>query len=91
MDVKEAVQTAKRYVVDILADENIRNIATEEVVPLGDNWKVTISFFRNEPGGTLGEALLSTSSWKNRVFKVIEIKGSGAVVSMTHRTFPVSN
>ena len=91
MDVKEAVQTAKRYVVDILADENIRHIATEEVVPLGDNWKVTISFFRNEPGGTLGEALLGTSSWKNRVFKVIEIRESGAVISMTHRTFPISN
>ena len=90
MDVKEAVQTAKKYVVDIMADENIRNIATEEVVPIGDNWKVTISFFRNEPGGTLGEALVGTSSWKNRVFKVIEIRGSGAV-SMTHRTFSVSN
>ena len=89
MDGKEAVQTAKKYVVDILADENIRNIATEEVVPLGNNWKVTISFFRNEPGGTLGEALVG-SSWKNRVFKVIEIRGSGAV-SMTHRTFPGSN
>ena len=31
MDVKEAVQTAKKYVVDVLSDEGIQHVATEEV------------------------------------------------------------
>ena len=50
VDVKKAVQLAKKYIVDVLYDENIRHVATEEVVfnTSEDTWKVTVSFFRPE-------------------------------------------
>ncbi len=48
MDVKEAVKVAKLYVADLMADEQISNIALEEVEfdPDSSNWKVTIGFDR---------------------------------------------
>ena len=90
MDVKEAVQTAKKYVFDILCDEDIQDLATEEVVHRGGTWRVTVSFYR--PPSRVGIAsALTGSSWKDRSFKVIEVDQGGAVVSMTHRTFPASD
>ena len=94
MDVKEAVQTAKSYVVNVLSGEDIQSVATEEVV--FDNqagaWKVTVSFFRPEKRlQGVAATLAGGTPWQGRSFKVIEINRDGAVVSMTHRTFPVSN
>ena len=94
MDVKEAVQTAKRYVVDVLSGEDIQHLATEEVVfdERKLSWKVTVSFFRpeNQMQG-LAAAVVGGASWKDRSFKVIQINRAGAAVSMTNRIFPVSN
>ena len=48
MDVKEAVQTARKYLVDIFADDNIKDVGLEEIdFDDGTNvWKVTIGFSR---------------------------------------------
>ena len=94
MDVKKAVQLAKKYIVDVLYDENIRHVATEEVVfnTSEDTWKVTVSFFRPEDRfQDIGSTLAGGGSWKDRSFKVIEIDEDGEILSMTHRTFPASN
>ena len=96
MDVKEAVETAKRYVAYVLSDEGIQHVATEEVAfdEGKHSWKVTISFFRpeNQMQG-LAATLAGGASWKQRTFKIVEINRAGEAVSMTHRTFllPVSN
>ena len=94
MDVSEAVKTAKNYVVEVLHDEGIRHIATEEVLFDEKNsyWRVTVSFFRpeNKMEG-LAATLSGGVSWKDRSFKVVEINQAGTVISMTHRTFPSSN
>ena len=46
MDVKEAVRTAREYVVDLFQDENIINVGLEEVVfeEVSAVWKITIGF-----------------------------------------------
>lgn len=91
MDVKEAVQTAKAYVTEIFADEDIRYVSLEEATfdDTAGAWKVTIGFFRpwNHVHGL--QAAMSGTGWKERSFKIVQIDdGSGRVVSMTHRTLP---
>ena len=50
MDVKQAVQTAKEHVVDVLrsTDESIANVGLEEVEfnELNKVWAITIGFSR---------------------------------------------
>ena len=48
MDVKEAVQTAKKYVAELFTGETIANVGLEEVVfdDTSNNWEVTIGFSR---------------------------------------------
>ena len=87
MDVKEAVRTAKKYVIDLFSDEDIRAVVLEEIVSEGGTWKVTLSFIR--PQGQGLTATLTGLSWKDRSFKVIEVDHLGEVQSVTHRTFPV--
>ncbi|MCY4654428.1 MAG: hypothetical protein OXC95_14845 [Dehalococcoidia bacterium] len=48
MDVKQAVKTAKDYVVSLYDEEEITNVGLEEVEfnELSDEWRVTIGFSR---------------------------------------------
>ena len=48
MNAKEAVQTAKKYVVEIYDDEPAKHIGVEEVVfdQESNSWKITVGFFR---------------------------------------------
>ena len=48
MEVKEAVSTAKAYVTELFADEEITNLGLEEVKfdVCTDDWKITIGFSR---------------------------------------------
>ncbi len=98
MDVKEAVGTAKRYIVDIYEDEPIRHISVEEVVfdESDNSWKVTVGFFRpwDEKlglSGILGAAAEGEPAlWKRRSFKIVQVDDhTGKVKSMTHR--PISS
>ena len=48
MDVKEAAQTAKAYVAELFAGEQITNLGLEEAEfdRLSNTWKITIGFSR---------------------------------------------
>ena len=48
MDAKEAARTAKGYLVDLFADEEVKNVGLEEIEfdPCSRMWKITIGFSR---------------------------------------------
>ncbi len=87
MDVREAVKTAKSYIEDIFADEQIGNLGLEEV-DFDDAkrvWKVTIGFTRtwNRQMSALEAALGQNPG---RSYKTVQINDrDGSVRSMTHR------
>lgn len=75
MDVKEAVVHAKRYIIDLFADENLSNVGLEEV-ELDDQakeWVVTIGFSRpwDEPKNTFAAIAAATST--KRSYKIVRI------------------
>ncbi len=63
MDVKTAISTAKRYIQEVYAEENVTNLGLEEVQhddALG-RWSVTLAFSRpwNTPRTRAQEVLES--------------------------------
>jgi hypothetical protein len=92
VDVKEAIATAKSYVKEIYADEDVTNLGLEEVehVPPSGNWVVTLGFSRpwNTPRTRAQEVLenLGAVSPLKRSFKVLTIAEDGTVLSMKNRT-----
>lgn len=48
MDVKEAARTARAYIADLFADENVQHVGLEEVEfdDVSDVWNITIGFSR---------------------------------------------
>lgn len=94
MDVKEAVKTAKVYVMDLFEGEDLENVGLEEVL-FDDEagvWKVTVGFTRPwDRAKNLMDAMSAVSAgefseWKRRSFKIVQIQdGTGKVVSLTHR------
>ena len=94
MDVKEAVETSKKYVVEIFEGESIENLGLEEVVYDGEAvvWKMTVGF--NRPWDqikNLADALSAASEgqipeWRKRSYKIVQIDDrTGKVISMTNR------
>lgn len=94
MDVKEAVETAKKYVAEIFEGESIENLGLEEVVYDGEAvvWKMTVGF--NRPWDqikNLADALSAASDghipeWRRRSYKIVQIDAqTGKVISMTNR------
>ena len=84
MDVKEAVRTAKDYLVDLFDGENITDIGLEEVVfnDDSDNWNITIGFSR--PWDTRNNVVAALRL--RRSYKVISIDdNTGRVESLTDR------
>ena len=92
MDVRQAARTAKEYIVDLFADEQITNVGLEEVVfeDMSNNWKITIGFSRPwDRKNALAVALADPRS--ARSYKVIRIDDDdGRVVSLTDRVLPAS-
>ena len=92
MDVKEAIATAKAYVKDIYADEELTNLGLEEVdhVLQAGNWVITLGFSRpwNTPRTRAQEILenLGAASPLRRSYKVITIAEDGTVLSMKNRS-----
>ena len=93
MDVKEAVKTARGYVVELFANEQIMNVGLEEVVfeEISNNWKITIGFSRpwdqqkNVLSAALGEGRLARS------YNVLRINDdTGEVESLTDRVLNAS-
>ena len=48
MDVKEAARTAREYITDLFADENVKHVGLEEVEfdHVSKVWNITIGFSR---------------------------------------------
>ncbi len=91
MDVKTAISTAKRYVQDVYADENVTNLGLEEVQhddALG-RWAVTLAFSRpwNTPRTRAQEVLESLGgvSALKRSYKIVTVADDGTVVAMKIR------
>ncbi|PWN56198.1 hypothetical protein [Abyssibacter profundi] len=89
MKVKDAVTLAKTHVVELFADEDVRNVGLEEVELDIDHkqWLVTIGFSRpwDEPRNTLAN-LAGGANFPRRSFKMVKISDtSGEVLSVKNR------
>ena len=87
MDVKEAARTAKEYVADLYAGEEITNVGLEEVEfdDLSNDWKITIGFSRPWDRKTNLAAALE-GGIPARSYKVVCIDdGDGHIVSLKDR------
>ena len=85
MNVKDVVQKAKSYILDLFEGEEVLNVGLEEVDMdlLDDTWRVTIGFSR--PWDKSVQSVLSGSS-VFRSYKVVRISDkSGKILSVTDR------
>ena len=89
MDVKEAVQAARKHISDLFDSEGITNIGLEEVEfdMSGEAWNITIGFSRAwERQGELGARLGLKAA---RSYKVVRIDNdSGEIRSVRDRVLP---
>lgn len=77
MDVKEAVQVAKDYIIDLFGEEGIVDVGLEEVdFDQSDNWIVTIGFSRSW-NRNIGSVLDGQAS---QSYKAIRIQDEGGRV-----------
>ena len=84
MNVKEAVQVAKEYVLDLFIDEGITNVGLEEIEDEGGCWRITIGFSR--PWDRNIGSVLSGQS--GRTYKIIRVSDEdGSVLSVKDRSF----
>lgn len=103
MDVKEAVQTAKKYVAELFTDETITNVGLEEVVfdDTSNNWEVTIGFSRpwdyEKIRNPMAEALANPLADRSinrpvvRSYKLVCINDDdGHVISLKNRVLTAS-
>ena len=91
MDVKEAVQTAKKYVAELFTDETIADVGLEEVEfnNTSNSWEVTIGFSRPWQTNILAAAL--SNRHPTRSYKLVCINDdSGKVISLTDRVLTAS-
>jgi hypothetical protein len=89
MDVKEAVATAKAYVADLFAEENVTDLGLEEVSldDHTDQWVVTLGFARPWDRAAMGFlAAMQQASSLRRSYKVVRISDkTREVVSLKNR------
>lgn len=88
MDVKQAVATAKVFILDLYKDENPSNVGLEEVElnEADDEWAVTIGFSRpwDEPRNAL--AALAAPASIRRSYKIVRIANTtDEVLSVKNR------
>lgn len=85
MNVKDAVNTAKKYVVELFADEDLSNVGLEEV-EFDDStkvWKVTIGFSRPWDRVLTPMTAIAHGGPLPRSYKVVRIDdATGTVVSV---------
>ena len=89
MDVKEATRTAREYITDLFADEQITNLGLEEVVydMESEQWRITFGFAR--PWDRQGDMGVRMGLKAPRAYKVVRIDdGAGRVVALTDRILP---
>ena len=87
MDVKEAVRTAKAYLIDLFEDEQITNVGLEEVVFDEESaaWRITIGFSRSwDLKGPLSVTMAGASP--DRSYRMLSISdATGKVESLRDR------
>ena len=83
MDVKEAVDLAKKTVADLFAKEGVANLGLEEVVfdEVQKMWQITVGFSR---AWDLQGALAFVSNAR-RTYKIVTIDPEGKAVSIKNR------
>ena len=89
MDVKEAAKTAREYVTDVFADEQITNLGLEEVVydVALERWRITFGFAR--PWDRQGDMGVRMGLKAPRADKVVHVDdNNGNVVALTNRVLP---
>lgn len=88
MDVKEAVASAKKYILDLFAEEDIKNLGLEEVefYDTENAWHVTIAFSRPWDNNLNAFAVLRDGKSPPRSFKVVRIlDNDGKILSVKNR------
>lgn len=86
MDVKEAVSVAKKYTLELFADEGLRDLGLEEIRFDPDHmiWRVTIGFSRPWEGRGAMAALVAQPA--GRSLKVVTVSDrDGTVISVQNR------
>lgn len=99
MDAREAVRTARRYVSELFAEDQIGRVDLEEVdfEIETDLWKITVSFTRPNDRPELVEAIvpghpLAEATPVRRSYKIVNIDdASGGVKSLKHRRLTAPN
>lgn len=91
MNVKEAIDIAKRYIREIYSGEKIENLGLEEVEfeEMHGTWSVTLGFSRPWQHAAVG-TFLHDFSPKRRDYKIIRISDKdGKVLSVKNREMAV--
>jgi len=92
MEMKQAARIAKKYLMDLLSDEEISNVGIEEVEfdESEQEWKITIGFSR--PWDDKNAVLTALGEERpGRAYKVIRIDcHDGEVMSVRDRVLPAS-
>ena len=87
MDVKEAVQSAKDYVIELFAAEQIADVGLEEVDfdESEEIWNVTVGFAR--PWDDRGiRSIVRMSEAPLRTYKIVRVRDAdGVPLSLKHR------
>ncbi len=84
MDVKLAVEKAKAFVIELFANEQIRNLGLEEVEfdESEHAWLITLGFTRPWDQANFASKL---GMLEPRTYKIIRISEDGTVVSVKNR------
>jgi hypothetical protein len=88
MDVKQVATVAKKWVENVLAEEQVFNVGLEEIEysPEMKEWRVTVGFSR--PWNTARNALTAITGEQSarRAYRVITVREpNGEVTSMKRR------
>ena len=82
MEMRDAVQNAKTYVVELFEDEGIADVGLEEIKLSGDFWEITVGFSRAWDR-SVGSVL---SGQRSRSYKVLLVSNvDGSILSVRDR------
>ncbi|MCY4212981.1 MAG: hypothetical protein OXF68_05075 [Gammaproteobacteria bacterium] len=83
MQAREAVEVAKKHVVELFEAEPIQEIGLEEIELHSGTWSVTIGFTRHWP---VSSGVLKSLGGAGRTYKIVSIDDeTGSVQSLRHR------
>jgi hypothetical protein len=88
MNVHEAVSKAKKFTMEVFAEEKIADLGLEEVVRDDEQglWRITLGFSRPWNEARTALTMLTGEPQMRRSYKVVTIKdASSEIVSLTNR------